>query len=92
MRNILLNLSVIFAISSVVLFATACGIIKGDSKSKLVDDMIKTVNKDYPIDNPVEQKIEQVIEDTTGLEVDFSAGLKEERKEEQSSQTNEEQK
>jgi len=55
----------------------SCGVVKGCTKSPLVDEMIKEANEAYVEDNVYEELLEDVIEATTGLEIDFSIDTEE---------------
>jgi len=68
MRKLLLAALMIFP---------SCGVVKGCTKSPLVDEMIKEANEAYVEDNVYEELLEDVIEATTGLEIDFSIDTEE---------------
>jgi len=55
----------------------SCGVVKGCSKSPLVDEIIKEANSAYVDDNVYEEALEDAIEAITGIEIDFSVNTEE---------------
>ena len=69
MRKLLLAALMIFP---------SCGVVKGCTKSPLVDEMIKEANSAYVEDGVYEELLEDAIETITGIEIDFSMNSEEE--------------